>query len=76
MTKTFKTILGLILAWALVAQASVVIAQSPNITSMHTAATATGNGTALVVSGQSAHQYRANSASQFQIRLLTSRHCR
>ena len=51
MTKTFKTILGLILAWALAAQAGVVIAQSPNITSMHTAATATGNGTAVVVNG-------------------------
>ena len=67
MTKTFKTILGLILAWALVAQASVVIAQSPNITSMHTAATATGNGTALVVNGPAGNPANTIGAAGVQI---------
>lgn len=67
MTKTFKTILGLILAWALVAQAGVVIAQSPNITPMHTAATATGNGTALVVNGPAGNPANTIGAAGVQI---------
>lgn len=67
MTKTFKTILGLILAWALAAQAGVVIAQSPNITSMHTAATATGNGTALVVNGPAGNPANTIGAAGVQI---------
>lgn len=65
--KTFKAILGLILAWALVAQAGIAIAQSPTITSMHTAATATGNGTALIVSGAAGNPANAIGAAGIQI---------
>lgn len=67
MNKT-KTILGLILAWALsLSLLSGALAQVPTVKTMHTAATATGNGTPLLVDGPAGNPANTLGAAGVQV---------